>query len=479
MVLRALLTAVMLSAAAVSTSAQQPAGAPRPDNAAIRVDSVFATWNTEITPGCAVEAAMAGRTLVSRAYGLADLEHGVRNSPETIFEAGSVSKQFTAAAVVLLALDGALSLDDDVREYVPELPDYGPTITLRHLLTHTSGLRDWGSVAGITGWGRGERTHDHDHVIDILSRQRALNYTPGERYSYTNSGYNLLAVVVDRVSGMSFAEFSRRRIFEPLGLTNTQWRDDYRRVVPGRSSAYGFRGGNFVIDRPIENVHGNGGLLTTVGDLVRWNRALASGELGGQAFVDLMHEQGVLNDGSDITYASGLMVGSYLGVPEVSHTGATAGYRAFLARYPDQQLDVAVLCNIGTVNPGSVGHQVADIFLGDATRPVVATANGNATGSRAVDAETPWEPTPVDLAAYAGEYHSPDVEMTLVASVEEGELLLFRRPASRMSMRPVSTDTFAAQIGTVRFIRDESGAVTQLSVSISRVDDLRFDRVQP
>lgn len=470
MVSRAFLTAVVLSTMAVPSSAQQAA------DAAPLVDAVFAEWDSTESPGCAVEAAIGGRSVVSRAYGMSDLEHGIRNTPATIFEAGSVSKQFTAAAIVLLALDGRLSLDDDVRKYVPEIPDYGHTITLRHLLTHTSGLRDWGSVASITGWGRSNRTHDHEHVVDILSRQRALNYTPGERYSYTNSGYNLLAVIVDRVTGMSFAEFSEQRIFEPLGLTDTQWRDDYRRIVPGRSSAYASRGDGFIIDRPIENVHGNGGLLTTVGDLVRWNQALATGAgLGGRRFVELMHQQGVLNSGEAITYASGLMVGDYHNVREVSHTGATSGYRAFLARYPDQNLDVAVLCNVGSANPGSVGHAVADILLGDALQRVAPPVRQQNTGA---ERPQPPQPTAAQLGEYAGEYYSPDIEMTLIVSVEDGDLHVFRRPASDMALRPTAADTFIGQLGTVRFVRGADGRVAEMSVSISRVDDLRFDRVR-
>jgi CubicO group peptidase (beta-lactamase class C family) len=180
---------VALTMLPVTVSGQAPLGAPA------GLDGIFADWDSPSTPGCAVGAERGGELVLSRAWGMADLEHGIANSPATIFEAGSVSKQFTAAAVVLLALDGALSLDDDVRGYVPELPDYGQTITIRHLLHHTSGLRDWGSVASLSGWGRGERSHTHDHVLDILARQSALNYEPGESYSYTNSGYNLLAMI--------------------------------------------------------------------------------------------------------------------------------------------------------------------------------------------------------------------------------------------------------------------------------------------
>jgi len=470
---RTMIALVLFVALPGVTAAQQPV------DAAERVDAIFARWTGAATPGCAVAAARGGEQLLYRAYGMADLEHGVRNSPGTIFEAGSVSKQFTAAAVVLLAEQGRLSLDDDVRRHVPELPDYGPTITLRHLLTHTSGLRDWGSVAAIGGWGRGARTHTHDHVLDILSRQRALNFTPGQEYSYSNSGYNLLAVIVDRVSGMSFAEFSKRHIFDPLGMRDTQWRDDYTRIVPGRSSAYAARGNGFVIDRPIEHVHGNGGLLTTVADLLTWNRALASGAIGGARFVEEMRRQGVLNDGSTIEYASGLFVTRYQELPEISHTGSTAGYRAFLAHYPEQDLDVALLCNVGNANPGTLGHQVADVFLPARADLVAARSAGAGAAATAGARQARPAPDASQLRAFVGEYYSPDAEATLRVELDEsGRLVAHRRPATRMELVPAEADHFTTSLGRVRFIRDDSGAVTQLSVQQARVYDLRFDRVR-
>jgi CubicO group peptidase (beta-lactamase class C family) len=464
---RSICAGLLLCSLALPVAAQQTTGAEA-------VDAVFQAWNSADSPGCAVATAHDGRTVLQRAYGRADLEHDVPNRPTTIFEAGSVAKQFTAAAVMLLALDDRLTLDDDVRRYIPELPDYGHTIRLRHLLNHTSGLRDWGSVAEIAGMGRSHRTHTHDHVLDILSRQRALNFTPGAEYSYSNSGYNLLAVIVERVSGQPFATFSKEHIFEPLGMSDTQWRDDYTRLVKGRASAYRFWGGSYVIDRPIENVHGNGGLLTTVGDLLLWNHALAAGQLGGSRFIELMHEQGVLNDGSTITYAAGLSVTRYQNVPEVSHTGATSGYRAFLARYPDQRLDVAVLCNAGNVNPGTVGREVAAAFLGSALQPVDAV-RPMAASSGALQRVAP---SAAELAEYAGEYHSADAETTFTLSVEGDSLRLFRRPATTMTLRPYVADAFDAQVGRIRFIRDDRGVVTQLSVAQSRVYDLRFDRIR-
>ena len=436
------------------------------------VDRVFADWSSTEAAGCAVGVERDGHRVLSRAYGMADLEHDVRNTPATIFEAGSVSKQFTAAAIILLVQDGLLRLDDDVRRYVPELPDYGSTITIRHLLTHTSGLRDWGSIAAIGGWSRSTATHTHDHVLDILSRQSALNFEPGAEYSYSNSGYNLLAIIVDRVSGMSFADFSRARIFEPLGLRDTQWRDDYTRIVKGRASAYAMRNGAWVIDRPIENVHGNGGLLTTVADLLEWNDALAAGTLGGASFVEMMHDRGVLNSGRTITYASGLVVSELGGVPEISHTGATSGYRAFLARYPDQRLGVAVLCNAGNVNPGLVGRSVARHMLGQPAPAAVATTE---TRRDAMPAQL----TAAALQEFAGDYYSADAAATFTVRVEGGRLALLRRPDVRVVLTPVSEDVFAAgPVGRIRFVRGADGGVTGLSMQQDRVYDLRFERTQ-
>lgn len=538
---------IVLAAEAARALAQ---GAPA--DAAHTVDELFEPWADPSSPGCAVGVRRNGLTVLERAYGMADLEHGVLNRPETIFEGGSLSKQFTAAAVVLLALDGALSLDDDVRTYVPEVPDYGHTITLRHLMTHTSGLRDWGSVAGISGWGRGQRTHDHDWVLDIVSRQSALNFEPGHEYSYSNTGYNLLAIIVARVSGMSFADFSRERIFEPLGLRDTEWRDDYRRLVPGRSTAYEAvdDGEAWKIERPIEHVHGNGGILTTVRDLGIWNEALEDGRLGGSEFIRLMHRTGRLNDGSEIVYAGGLRLEPFMGVPSVTHTGATAGYRAFLGRYPEQGLSVAMLCNASNVPTGSTGSAIARAYLGDvvterpepdyenASRPederhaglyrepvtgdtreltyedgtlhdgsnpllrrsdrTYQVGSGDTryrfeegTGrvgfevdswqytERRYEPVAPWSPSDAELEALTGTYHSDDAETTYVVSVEDGALTVWQRPDDARALEPAYPDAFRMGGRIVRFRRDDSGRAEALSLSLGRVYDMRFERVEP
>jgi CubicO group peptidase (beta-lactamase class C family) len=335
------------------------AGVPAEEQA---IDAIFEAWNGQNTPGCAMSVERQGQPLISRSYGAADLEHDIPVKVSSIFEAGSVSKQFTAASVLLLVAQGKLSLTDDVRKYVPELPDYGTPITINELLGHTSGLRDWGDVEAMAGWPRGSRIYTLADALAVAARQKSLNYRPGTAYSYTNTGYNLLAIIVERVSKASLAEFSRQYLFEPLGLTHTQWRDDFRRVVKGRAIAYEATKDGYRQEMPFEDVYGNGGLLTTVGDLLIWNDALTSGKLGHFVTTELQR-QTKLQSGQEIAYARGLFVDSYHGVREISHSGATAGYRAWLGRYPDLQISIALLCNAGNASPTKLAHQVADLFL--------------------------------------------------------------------------------------------------------------------
>lgn len=435
-----------------------------------QLDALFEPWSTIRMPGCAVGVARHGSPILLRAWGMADLEQGIANNPATIFEGGSLAKQFTSAAVILLALDGTISLDDDVRRYIPELPDYGAPITIRQLITHTSGLRDWGSVASVEGWGREDRSHTHAHVLEILARQSALNYPPGDAYSYTNSGYNLMAVLVDRVSGMPFAEFSRVRVFEPAGLVDTQWRADYRKLVPRRSSAYSIRDGEVVINRPIEYVHGNGGILTTVSDLLVWDEVVRTGGPFGDRFVEEMHRQAVLNDGTTIDYASGIRIDEHRGQRRVSHTGSTAGYRAFLGRYPDQGLTVSLLCNAANVNPGVIGNQVADLFL-QGLPPAAAQSPPPPAPSPS------WSPSAAERSAIVGSYHSPDANVTLEVRQDGDRLVLHRAPDTVLPLSPMEQDTFRSPVGTIRVHR-ASGRVTELSLHQERIHDMRFRRVE-
>jgi CubicO group peptidase (beta-lactamase class C family) len=403
-----------LAFAACADSGGSGGGPDNPTDGAIdlaAVDAVFADFATEDGPGCALAVSQDGRTTLTRAYGMANLEYDIPNTGETIFEPGSVSKQFTAAATIMMSLDGLIDLDDDIREYFPELPDYGEPITIRNLLHHTSGLRDWGSIAGIEGWQRTTRIHSHKHVLDIASRQRALNYPPGEYYSYTNTGYNLQAMLVERVTGQTLDEYSQERIFGPLGMTKTQWRDDFTEVVDDRSVGYVRRDGEWHMLMPFENVHGNGGLLTTVGDLLKFTRNLDTGEVGGPLFIEEMHRQGVLDDGREIEYAAGLFIQEYKGLRQVAHSGGTAAYRGYLTRYPDQGLAVSVMCNAGNANAGGLAHEVVDLYLADAIADSEEAVEGAGV-----------EVAAGTLASYEGAYRHPLQNQLLSFTVVDGTL---------------------------------------------------------
>jgi CubicO group peptidase (beta-lactamase class C family) len=390
---------------------------PVPDTVA--VDKVFEAWAGTASPGCAVGVARDGHEVLQRAYGMADLEHAVANTPGTIFEAGSVSKQFTAAAIVLLAQQGRLSLDDPARRYVPELSDSAAAVTLRQMLHHVSGLRDWGWVAAAAGWPRGTRVHTQDHVLDIMSRQQALNYPPGTEYLYSNTGFNLAAIVVGRVAGEALPTLTRRSLFTPLGMDHTSWRDDFNRIVPGRAVAYAKGPDGYRQQMPFENVYGQGGLLTTVGDLLKWNENLSHPRVGGEDLPRQLESPARLLDGREIRYGLGLSLGTLRGVRELAHSGSTAGYRAFLARYPDQLLSVAVLCNAAEAPAADLAREVAALFLGDALQPRPLPA--------ALSAD--------EMAALAGLFRSVRSDEPLSIAVADGKLRL----GESDELMPVST----------------------------------------
>jgi len=412
------------------------------------LDSVFARWQGTHGPGCTVGVDLAG-TRVLRAYGMANLEYRAPLDPESIIESGSVAKQFTAAAVGLLATRGKLGLDDEIRRHLPELPAFANGITIRHLLQHTSGLRDQWALLAIQGFPPGTEVHTLDRIFDLAVHQQRLNFPAGEEYLYSNMGYVLTAIIVQRVAGESLAEFSRRELFEPLGMSRTEWRADYRKVVPGRATAYSLEGGRWVQDMPFTMVYGNGGLLTTVADLLRWNDALTRGTLpGGTAVVQMLETPGKLNDGSAIDYGLGLSVGTFRGQRLVSHGGATAGYRTYLARWPSRSLSVAVLCNAGNADAGGHANQVAIRLLGLSAQELPPSP------SVAIDAAA--------LHGFAGSYRDSTTDQ-VVRFAESGGNLTVSNGGPGLALTHLGNNRFWSPIaGEFRFERrDESWEATQ------------------
>lgn len=426
-------------------------------------------------PGCSMALSRDGKRLVERSFGLANLEHRVANSAATIFEAGSVSKQVAAAAVLLLAKDGKLALADDVRRHLPELPDYGTVITVDDLLTHRSGLRDWRYLAGMAGWTPGTKVHSNTDALVLAARQQALNHQPRDEYAYTNTGYSLAAIIVERVSGQSLAEFSRQRLFEPLGMKDTQWRDDHRRVVERRATGYSSGRSGWVADMPFEDSYGAGGLLTTAGDLLTWTEALQQGAMGS-AVARLLQEPPLLPGGKPSPYARGVFVGTHRGVTEIGHGGVTAGYRAWAGHYPEQRIAVAVLCN-GEVNPAHLARELVDLHLPGSALALPANGAHPMTSRTAAPpggALERWRPDAADLHAIAGTFRSDEVGATYHAKVENGAVVIRLEEPIRdpWVLSPTVKDKFVFSHGSLRVERDPSGKPCRLLLSADRLRDL-------
>jgi CubicO group peptidase (beta-lactamase class C family) len=370
-----------------------------------QVDAVFARWDKSDSPGCALGVYRDGRIVYKRGYGMEDLNEDVKITPSTVFHVASMSKQFTAASIVLLAQQGKLSLDDDVRKYIPELPDFGQKITIRHLVHHTSGLRDQWNLLELAGWRYSKDLITDDDVMSVMTRQKELNFKPGERHVYCNTGYTLLGLIVKRVSGMSLREFTTKNIFEPLGMTHTFFRDDHAQIIKHDAVGYEQEAGKpFEISITNFDTVGATSLHTTVEDLQLWDENFYHPKVGGPEFVKQMLERGKLNNGEELDYAFGLVVGKYKGLPTVDHGGADAGYRSDLTRFPQQHFSAAVLCNSAETNPSSLVQQVANVVL---AKEIAAAAPSDAGGAKQAPKSVPALPvtlTAEQMAALTGMY---------------------------------------------------------------------------
>ncbi len=336
-----------------ATAQEQSQSQPLPSSVTAQVDKIFAKWDRRDSPGCALGVYKSGQIIYKHGYGMADLNDDVPITPSTVFHVASMSKQFTAASIVLLAQQGKLSLDDDVHKYIPELPDFGERITIRNLAHHTSSLRDQWSLLELAGWRYSLDLITDDDVMSVITRQKDLNFKPGEKHVYCNTGYTLMGLIVKRVSGMSLREFTTKNIFEPLAMTHTHFRDDHAEII--KHNALGYEreseGKPFRLSVTNFDTVGATSLHTTVEDLQLWDDNFYHPRVGGPALVQQMLERGKLNNGEQIDYAFGLVVGTYKGLPTVDHAGGDAGYRSDMTRFPEQHFSAAVLCNSAETNP--------------------------------------------------------------------------------------------------------------------------------
>jgi CubicO group peptidase (beta-lactamase class C family) len=329
---------------------------------AARIDPIFEPWNKPTTPGAAVAVIRDGKIAFQKGYGIANLEYDTPITPDTVFHVASVSKQFTAMCIVLLERDGKLSIEDDIRKYLPELPDYGRKITIRNLLQHTSGIRDQWQTLAIAGW-RLDDVITQKQILRMLFRQKELNFDPGTRHLYSNSGFTLLAEIVARVSGVPFPQFADERIFKPLRMTRTHFHDDHRRIVRDRAYSYEAAGAGYQAS-PLNYANaGATSLFTTAPDLTKWLDNFRDPKVGGPAAVARLQEEAVLTDGTKIEYALGISTGNFRGMRTLSHGGSDAGYRSFVTWFPDRKLGVAVVSNLASFNSGGIANRVAAAAL--------------------------------------------------------------------------------------------------------------------
>lgn len=474
---RAVALIILASAPAVAQSTI-PAAAAR------RIDSVFAQYDSRTSPGCATSVVRDGQIVFEKGYGMSDFQHNVPITPASIFHVASISKQFAAMSIVLLANDGKLSLDDDIRKYLPEVPDFGKLITIRHLIHHTSGLRDQWQLLGMSGWRPDDPKSEAD-ILWLVSRQKALNFEPGAEHLYSNTGYTLLGTIVQRVSGKTLRQFTTERIFTPLGMTNTHFHDDHSMIVPGRTSAYNPRSPtasrveDYTISIPVFDNAGATSLFTTVQDMAKWERNFLDPKVGNAKIIEQMYQRGKLNDGSEIPYAFALSHGTFRGLTTIGHGGADAGYRADFIRFPDQRYAFVTLCNVATANPAQLSRDVAAIILGDKMTPVVA--GGGRGGAAAPITEVPIDPAA--LRALAGFYLDKKTEAGADAVYRDSTKTLHagRAPGAARLLHVGNNEFILAGPGgqQTRY-RFGPNTVTQLTagITLERVAPARTSREQ-
>ena len=453
--------AFLLCALTTATTAQVPSE---------QIDRIFARWDRKDSPGCALGVVQNGAFVYQRGYGSANLDYGIANGPDMTYYVGSVSKQFTAAAIALLARDGQINLDDPVSKYIPEVAHL-PRMTVRQLVHHTGGVRDIYVLMSLAGI-RMEDVLPEGDAISLIARQKELNFTPGSEYLYSNSGYLFLAQIVKRVTGKSLRVYAAEQIFQPLGMTHTHFHDEPYHVLNNRVISYAPAENGYRISYLLNfDKIGAGGLYTTLGDLLKWDQNFYQNKLG-QGFLETIHTRGVLNSGDTLPYAFGLQIDKYRGLRVVRHSGSLMGFKADIVRFPDQRFSVITLCNLENINPTALNNQVADLYLAKQLAPVAARPAPTAPNQTAEKA------APVTFAAddYIGSYRSAELNVTYRVEQSNGELRIVGGLPAVRALAPVERDVFRAGGYTIRFQREQT-RVTGFTVQAGRVQNIRFQRV--
>ena len=456
------------------------------EKAAAAVDEVFSDLTKSGSPGCALGVYRDGKIIYAKGYGLANIEENVAITPQSVFDIGSTSKQFTAASILLLEKQGKLSVNDDVRKYVPELPNYGEKISILQLMNHTSGLRDYLTLMQLAGIHTDSVTTDAD-ALALITRQRALNFTPGSDWLYSNTGFFLLSTIVQRASGKTLRAFATENIFAPLEMTHTQYRDSHASLVPNRAMAYDEQQdqSGYTLNVSYFEQTGDGAVHTSVEDLLKWDENFYSPRVGGKEFLAELQEPGKLDNGKVLDYARGLRLQDYRGLHTVSHGGSWGGYRAELLRFPDQHFSVACLCNVSNAGAGRRARQVADIYLGNLMKPRESKPKESDSREKTETAVSVGE-----LKNYSGEYWSEELGVAYRLGVADGRIKVLAivdasgsprvNSFSTDVLRAVGSDEF--EVGksgvTLRFQRSAKKSASAFTLDAGRTTGLVFQRKQ-
>jgi CubicO group peptidase (beta-lactamase class C family) len=451
------------------------------------VDEVFEDLTAAGSPGCALGVYRDGQMTYAKGYGLANIEQDVPITPKSVFDIGSTSKQFTAASILLLEKQGKLSIHDDVRKYLPELPDYGNKITILNLLNHTSGLRDYLTLMDMAGINTDSVTTDED-ALALIVRQRALNFVPGSEWLYSNTGFFLLSIIVKRASGKTLREFAAENIFTPLGMAHTQYRDNHASLIADRALAYDpdEKKNGYALNVSYFEQTGDGAVHTSVEDLLKWDENFYTGTIGGKIFLAELQQAGKLNDGKLLDYAKGLQMADYRGLHSVSHGGAWGGYRAELLRFPEQHFSVACLCNVANANPSKRAREVADVYLGT----LMKAKDPKKELGQDRKKETFGKPlTAEQMRGYVGDYWAEELGVTYRLAIVDGNLklaaVLERSGLPRANnfspndLRPAGADQFTigGENVTIKFKRDGGGAASEFELDAGRTTGVIFSRL--
>ncbi len=437
------------------------------------IDSIFLEWNSPNSPGGAIGIAIDGNLVYSKAFGLASLEYLVPNNTGTRFNIASVSKEFTAMGIVKLCLEGKLSIDDDVRKYIPELPDFGYTVTLRHMLHHTSGMRSLHLMLEIAGW-RGDDTRTNDDLLRFITKQRDLNFIPGDEYMYCNTGYILMGMIIERLTGQDFPSWMRENIFLPLGMYNTYVEDKYNRIVPDNATSYNGSAQNG-FERAVEywGYTGSGNIHSTTGDMLKWFACFHSPPGGwGDAF-KMMQTTDTLNNGNPNNYAFGVIVDKYRGMDRISHSGSIGGFRSFGCTFPESRTEIVLLTNFSSSDVTGKSAAVVNILYD------MPGLERSGQGSRPARDTTEYIPDSKYLEGIAGDYWSPELETQYSFSVKDGQLTGYHNRHGEFSTKAIGKDRFTSNSGfisRITIVRDKRGKVTGMKVSNSRVRDLWLEK---